>query len=363
MKITFAQMGNMSIILETLFRFLGQEVVMPPPISKHTLELGTKYAPETVCLPFKLTLGNYIEALRQGADTIVTCGGVGPCRLGYYAEVQRGILCAMGFSFEMIVVEPTIIDAYQQLKKVAPAKSWVEIFTAFRLAGEKLKCLDGLEKKVDFFRPRAAAIREVEIIWKQAIANIRSADSMAALQKATLKAQNDLDGLPLKKDFQPLKVGFMGEIYVTLEPFINQNIELKLGGMGVEVTKAMFLSDYVRGHLLKERRYLKLYEKLETLAKPYLGHYVGGHALNNIGCTVSMGQNAFDGMVHVYPFTCMPEVVAKNILPQISQDMNIPVLSMAFDEQTGEAGITTRLEAFVDLLRYRQAHKNCCHIL
>lgn len=360
MKITFAQMGNMSIILETLFKFLGREVVMPPPISKRTLELGTKYAPETVCLPFKLTLGNYIEALQAGADTIATCGGVGPCRLGYYAEVQRGILEAMGFSFEMIAVEPNVIDAYQQLKKVASDKNWLEIFTAFRLAGEKLKCLDDLERKVDFFRPRAKMILEVENIWKQAIAHIRTADRMGAIQTATLNAQKDLDGLRLKKDFQPLKVGFMGEIYVTLEPFINQNIELKLGNMGVEVTKTMFLSDYVRGHLLKERRYIKLYEKLETLAKPYLGHYVGGHALDNIGCTVSMGQQAFDGIVHVYPFTCMPEVVAKNILPQISQDMNIPVLSLAFDEQTGEAGVTTRLEAFVDLLRYRQSQKICC---
>lgn len=358
MKITFAHMGTLSIVLETLFQSLGHETVMPPPISKRTLELGTQYAPETVCLPFKLTLGNFIEALEQGADTIVTCGGVGPCRLGYYAEVQRGILEAMGFSFAMIVVEPSLVDTYNNIKKVAAQKNWLEIYKAFRIAGEKLKCLDGLEKKVHFLRPHAVVIAEVEAIWKNAIAKIHTASNITTIQAAADQAEVEFGKLQLKKGFQPLKVGFMGEIYVTLEPFINQDIELKLGSLGVEVAKTMFLSDYVRGHLLKERRYLKLYERLDTLAKPYLGHYVGGHALNNIGWTVSMGQKDFDGMVHVYPFTCMPEVVAKNILPQVSQDMDIPILSLAFDEQTGDAGVITRLEAFVDLLRYRQSQKN-----
>jgi len=56
----------------------------------------------------------------------------------------------------------------------------------------------------------------------------------------------------------------------------------------------------------------------------------------------------------MFPFTCMPEIVAKNILPKVSNDMDIPVLSLAFDEQSGEAGIVTRLEAFIDLLKYRR---------
>ncbi len=67
-----------------------------------------------------------------------------------------------------------------------------------------------------------------------------------------------------------------------------------------------------------------------------------------------MGRAGYDGMIHIFPFTCMPEVIAKNILPQVSRDAGIPVLSMAFDEQTGVAGVVTRLEAFTDLLHYRR---------
>jgi predicted nucleotide-binding protein (sugar kinase/HSP70/actin superfamily) len=51
----------------------------------------------------------------------------------------------------------------------------------------------------------------------------------------------------------------------------------------------------------------------------------------------------------------MPEVIAKNIMPKVSKNVDMSVLTLAYDEQTGEAGIVTRLEAFIDLLRYRKS--------
>jgi len=62
-------------------------------------------------------------------------------------------------------------------------------------------------------------------------------------------------------------------------------------------------------------------------------------------------------MVHLYPFTCMPEIISRSILPQISKEYDMPVLSLVVDEQTGEAGFQTRLEAFIDLL-YRKRDKD-----
>lgn len=54
------------------------------------------------------------------------------------------------------------------------------------------------------------------------------------------------------------------------------------------------------------------------------------------------------------PFTCIPEIVARSILPRVSRDLGIPVMSLILDEQTGLAGVLTRLEAFVDLLARRR---------
>jgi hypothetical protein len=50
----------------------------------------------------------------------------------------------------------------------------------------------------------------------------------------------------------------------------------------------------------------------------------------------------------------MPEIVAHNIFPEVSKNYGIPVLNIYVDEQTGEAGINTRLEAFLELLQARR---------
>jgi intein/homing endonuclease len=51
---------------------------------------------------------------------------------------------------------------------------------------------------------------------------------------------------------------------------------------------------------------------------------------------------------------CMPESSVRPILQKISQDKNLPFLSLSLDEQTGEAGLQTRLEAFVDMLKMKK---------
>ena len=61
-----------------------------------------------------------------------------------------------------------------------------------------------------------------------------------------------------------------------------------------------------------------------------------------------------DGIIHISPFTCMPEIMSQNIFPSMRKDCDVPILALIMDEQTGRAGYITRLEAFVDLMRRKQ---------
>jgi predicted nucleotide-binding protein (sugar kinase/HSP70/actin superfamily) len=63
LKITYPHMGNACIAIEAMLQKLKLEVIPPPPISKKTLEIGTKHCPEFACMPLKITMGNFIEAL------------------------------------------------------------------------------------------------------------------------------------------------------------------------------------------------------------------------------------------------------------------------------------------------------------
>jgi len=61
-------------------------------------------------------------------------------------------------------------------------------------------------------------------------------------------------------------------------------------------------------------------------------------------------KRGFDGIIQLSPFTCIPEIVAKSILPKVCKEHGIGFLTISLDEQTGKEGLRTRLEAFTDLL-------------
>ena len=73
-----------------------------------------------------------------------------------------------------------------------------------------------------------------------------------------------------------------------------------------------------------------------------------------IAGVLSAREDGFDGVIHAYPLTCMPENICRTILPDISSHTDLPLLSLCFDEHTSAAGLNARLEAFVDMLRARK---------
>ena len=92
----------------------------------------------------------------------------------------------------------------------------------------------------------------------------------------------------------------------------------------------------------------------EKQAKPYLNHHVGGDGLKTVGTALWCAQNGFHGVIHIYPFGCMPEVVAQYALKNIASDYQLPVLTLSVDEHSSDVGILTRIEAFVDCLKQRK---------
>ncbi len=57
---------------------------------------------------------------------------------------------------------------------------------------------------------------------------------------------------------------------------------------------------------------------------PYLKYTVGGHEKENIGYILKYKQQGFDGVVHLLPFGCMPELVTQTIIPALSAIWTCP---------------------------------------
>ena len=150
-----------------------------------------------------------------------------------------------------------------------------------------------------------------------------------------------------------------GEIFLVNDELSNQNIEKELGRMGVEARRSLTV-----GSFLKDAIIPKVFQNKEThlqraerMAKPYLMRDIGGDALECVSDVVFADKKGKDGIIHISPFTCMPEIMSQNIFPTIRSEHDIPILSLIMDEQTGRAGYITRLEAFVDLMRRKKRVK------
>lgn len=349
--------GNISTALKSTAEMLNVPLIVPP-VSKRTLSLGTKYSPEFACLPFKVILGTFIEALELGADTLFMLTSFNACRMGYYAKVQERILSDLGYDFQMLKFsssEKGLIGVFKGIKRVSNDASWSTIITAYRLGTAKLRALDDVEREVQ--KVRAVELKKgvADRIFKQAIQAIDEATTVSHLKEIVREYLERLDQVPRDFKIKPFKVGIVGELFVVMEPFTNMNLETELGKLGVEVrrTRSTFFSEWTKFgsfNVLNEEK-----KKLRRFAEPYLKHDVGGHGLESVGEKVRHSEE-YDGIVHLAPFTCMPEAIAQNIMLSTRED--IPVLTILCDEQMGKAGLLTRLEAFVDLLERKRRVEN-----
>jgi predicted nucleotide-binding protein (sugar kinase/HSP70/actin superfamily) len=354
MRVGFPHAGHLYLPVKTIFRELNVDTVVPPPNSRKTMSLGVKYSPETVCLPFKLTLGNLIEVCEQGADVLIQAQGFGICRLGYYARLQEQILRDLGYNFQMLrfaLSGNKFIGFLRLLKNLSGETSWRKVIRVFSFGMAKLNLVDDIEREVQKVRAVEREKGTANRIFKEVLQEIDEASDHASLKRIKKEYLGRLSQVPRDPEADPLKVGIVGEIYVVLEPFSNMDLEVELGKLGVEVHRTINLSRWTRFSFYLNPLGVDEWKEVHKAAYPYLKRDVGGDGWESVGEKVLHARD-WDGMVHVAPFTCLPETVAQNIMHSTRE--HIPVLTLLCDEQMGKAGMLTRLEAFVDLLRRRQ---------
>ncbi len=351
-KVTFPHLGTSVVVFSDLIRDLGNEPIIPLRPNKKILDLGVRYAPEFACLPFKVLLGSYLEAVERGAEVVVTSGGNGPCRAGHYGEVSQRILDSIGHTIEILVFDSIYQNPFQFIRKInhlnnAKLSYW-SIMQLVRFYWRKIQALDKLERLSHRIRPREEKKDMTSKVFKQGIEWIRLSKNLAEVEDAERQGVLALENIPQDLNRLIVRIGIVGEIYVLLEPAVNQEIEEMLGNLGVEVDRSIYLSGWGRDNTLGHK------DDFLKHAKPYLATAIGGHAQEGIGHTIMYAKDGFDGIVQLAPFTCIPEIVVKTIMPRITNDFGIPILTFFLDEQTGKAGMQTRLEAFVDMIKRKK---------
>lgn len=360
MKLTFPYMGNLFIPAKALMDELNLDYVLPLANTTHALELGARLVPEGSCLPLKVCVGTLLQACQQGADTVLMLSGLGPCRFGYYCQMQTEILADAGYETRAIhITSPKgrFAQFMQQLRMLKGDVSWPALPRIVQRVARIAYRVDDLERMFFRLQPREAHAGQAAALYKafqQEALRTKGAQAMQRLVDQTLKA---MAAIERDERARPLRVGIVGEIYDVIDSFSSLDLQEKLGRMGVEVIRPVTISSWIDHVAVLPMVTKPQNRSFVDAARPYLKIAIGGHAQETLGYAALMARDGVDGVIQLYPMGCMPEIVAQCILPTLSRQEDIPVLTLVLDEMTAEAGMMTRVEAFLDLLTARRESK------
>ena len=280
------------------------------------------------------------------------------CRLGEYGNCIHTALTDLGYDAKYI--ELTLYDGikgmYNFLKEVSGKNAPILFIRCIIFAIKKVFLLDELVTRLSYYRAREVHSGEAEKHYLKALELIKNAENGKQLKKAKKQAFAEIAKTEIDKNREVLHVDLTGEIYLVCDTFSNQDIEKELGKMGVQTRRSLTISSFLKDAIIP-----KIFRKGEThlqravrMAKPYLMRDIGGDSLECVSDVAYADERGIDGIIHISPFTCMPEIMSQNIFPAMRENCDIPILPLIMDEQTGKAGYLTRLEAFVDLMRRRK---------
>jgi predicted nucleotide-binding protein (sugar kinase/HSP70/actin superfamily) len=353
-KISFPHMGNYYVpvynLLDNVIDHENSIIIVPKKISKNTIEIGNNVSPDAICVPFKYNMGNFIESLNMGANVIIQAGG--GCRYGYYSEVQEQILNDLGYKFMYIsILDAKGVDPYKVYKKfkiINPKLKFTKFLYRFLVTIKLLEILDEIETYIRENISYEKVKGEFNQILDELLKEMLVVKNISSSEKIKKKYLDRLKHVKLREEERSdLKIGIVGELYTSMEPSATYFLEEELNKMGIKFKRYTTVT-----YLLFKKG--KAEKKLLKTANKYIDYALGADGTESVAHTLQLIDKGYDGIIHIKPFACTPEVNAMPILQKISEDKNIPIMFLTFDSQTSNTGIKTRLEAFYDMLKMKK---------
>jgi predicted nucleotide-binding protein (sugar kinase/HSP70/actin superfamily) len=143
-------------------------------------------------------------------------------------------------------------------------------------------------------------------------------------------------------DTTPIAV--IGHPYLIYDDFINQRLLARLSRLRAKVLTA----EMVEESQLKQ-------SIMELVGGPYWTYEA-----EVVGAGGYYVQSGVEGVIGVAAFGCGPDSLMIEIVQRYARRRGVPFMTLTLDEHTGEAGLITRLEAFLDMIRRRKQGQMAC---
>lgn len=314
---------------QALLTGLGATCVVSRPTTKATLDAGIETAVSEACVPIKLFFGHVQELIDEWRAGRIDMLFV-PRLVSWD---KKTVFCPKFLGLPDMVrctwreLPPLIAPRIDRRKRPFPLLRVADEVRTL-LGAPRSKLLPALRKAFSAQRGHA---RRLAANWdaSRSIVTARGReDGAAGQERAAHRAQ-------------PVRLAVLAYPYLIYDEYVSLGILPKLREMGVEVVTAEALEHRHPGPV---RRWSK---------QPF---WTYSSMVARAGVYALDPQSDIDGVIHVTAFSCGPDAIVDKLLElEAKRPGAKPFLALGLDEQTGEAGALTRLEAFVDMLRRKQA--------
>ncbi|MDD2619489.1 MAG: acyl-CoA dehydratase activase-related protein [Syntrophomonadaceae bacterium] len=308
---------------KAFFEELGHEVVLSSPTCRAILDDGVKEAVNDACIPIKIYHGHVLDLV--GKVDWIFCPRLVSVRK--HGDFNTETFCPKFLGLPDMIRQaidklPKLLDVRVDLKKGKD-----ELFQVFSQVGKQLG--NGVDE-----------IKRAFPIAVKAQKNYCKLLSREILPHVALEMlEQNCKQIPQETEHD-LKIAVVGYPYALYDAYINAGLLKILEKEGVKVFTQDMLSDKT------------LDRQARSLPKSMFWYFSNRAVYGGLHF---MKQKDIDGIIHVTAFACGPDSMVDRMLEiECRRHNSTPYLSITVDEHTGEAGVRTRIEAFLDMLRYRR---------
>ncbi|NHJ46258.1 MAG: hypothetical protein FK733_00585 [Asgard group archaeon] len=311
------------VLWKTFFEELGAEFVVSGETTKKTREDAISSAPDEDCYSTKIFHGHVME-LKDKVDYLFIP------RFGSMHKTDMGCPKFIGLADvlrSMYPDLPEIIAPHYNVAKYGDTK-----YTFFkRVLQVGFKFTKNPFKIIRAFRKAMKAYK----LYKENL--IIDLDTLHKWEQSEILV-NDQPAEILGE--RTLKVAVVGHSYVTNDSYCSFDIRKRLQAHGVDyITSEQMPREIVEEQLSKLEN--RLYFEFER------------EILGSIMYFLESGT--VDGIIHLMVFSCGPDSLAGELASIFAKrNPQVQLLQLVFDDLTAEAGMKTRIEAFIDMLRRRK---------
>lgn len=286
------------VLWETFFTVLGVETIVSQPTNKEILQFGAEAAIDESCLSAKIYLG-HVRSLIGRCDYILIP------RISNWGR-QRNMCTRFEALYDLCC-------------------------NTFRHTGQKFVSYNiARSKKLTEEKAFLDLGSELGFAKKEAMEAYKTAKKKeAAVWKTRLKKEEQLyqaDGM---------RIAIAAHSYLAEDEYFGKPITVYLKKLGAVP---------IRTDIADRKDALKQSLKISPTLKWELNREIVGN--------LQIHRDKIDGIILLSAFPCGPDSMTNDIITREFRE--IPVLNLVLDTQNGTAGIETRLESFVDILKFKK---------